>query len=745
MSFWTRQICGIWFRRVRCIGSWPNIAAGCSRRDVADLFGSGRGRRSVPGSVIAVVMVLQALEGLSDREAIQSLRRDIAWKAAAGLSLTHGGFHPTVLTLWRARLRRSESPERIFDAVRQVIEGCGVLAGKDRRALDSTILDDAVATQDTVTMISSQIRRCRRLIPAAADLRLVAHDYDSKTKPSCDWSDPESRSELINGLVSDALAVISAVEDANLSGEQADAVGLLGVVAGQDVEADPDREGRWRIARRVAKNRTISTADPESRHGHKTRAHKRDGYKAHVAAEPETGLVTAAKINPRQHPRRGGGRRPRRRPGPRQRGRRRLRVRVRSRPRNLRPEQPHTSHQTHRAQTPHRRRLPPRRLRHRHQSQNRDLSHRAHRPHTPRRYRPLRQAMQRLPQTGPVHHRQERAHHRSRQIPRPTSRQQDPLGRRRNPHHLPPIPAARRADHRLAHTRQSPTRPIPRNQTQPDLVHHQNSSHQPTTAHQPRRRPHHQRLGAHHHLNQNQPPPDRPEPREHPQKTGHHPQNHPQGTPNQHTHQPPPPTTHQHSHPTHPLNQHPPSVLIPGFVIDTRNVPTIPPGRPWGDREREKHRTRPLRRAHPQPPPPQIPNASRHPPQRVGSDNMIPAPIRSVPQTDRWCLQLLTSMQRDCDTVIPLVAARSVPAGCCGRAGVPIMERRRSQNTANQRLRTLGGCLRTNLAGFAVRQTTWSESCGLGSEPLCTGLFSTLLDRIDDHHVQTAPLTLMRG
>ena len=75
----------------------------------ADLFGP-RGRPSIPGPVIGAVMVLQALECLSDREAIQRLRRDIAWKAAAGLSLTHGGFHPTVLTLWRARLRASERP-----------------------------------------------------------------------------------------------------------------------------------------------------------------------------------------------------------------------------------------------------------------------------------------------------------------------------------------------------------------------------------------------------------------------------------------------------------------------------------------------------------------------------------------------------------------------------------------------------------------------------------------------------------
>ena len=69
------------------------------------------------------------------------------------------------------------------------------------------------------------------------------------------WSDPDSRSELVDGLVTDGLAVIEAVNNVKLDPEQADAVGLLGVVTGQDVEPDPDREGRWRIARRVATRR----------------------------------------------------------------------------------------------------------------------------------------------------------------------------------------------------------------------------------------------------------------------------------------------------------------------------------------------------------------------------------------------------------------------------------------------------------------------------------------------------------
>src|SRR4030095_5941519 len=127
----------------------------------ADLFPSGRGRPSVPADQVATVMVLQALEGLSDREATRQLACNIAWKVAAGLALTERGFHPTVLTLWRTRLRASDRPERICAAVRAVIAQTGVLAGRQRRALDSTLLDDAVATQDTVTQLVAAVRRGR--------------------------------------------------------------------------------------------------------------------------------------------------------------------------------------------------------------------------------------------------------------------------------------------------------------------------------------------------------------------------------------------------------------------------------------------------------------------------------------------------------------------------------------------------------------------------------------------------------
>ena len=215
----------------------------------ADLFG-GRGRPSVPGSVVATVLVLQALEGCSDREAVERLRCDLRWKAAAGLSVDDAGFHYSVLSLWRHRLRVSGRPQRVFDAVRDLAGSCGALAGSRRRALDSTVLYDAVATQDTYTMIAAQIRRCRRLIAETAGLELML-DYGLGAKPSCDWSDPGERAWLIDELVTDACAVLAETAGLELTDEQADAAALLAAVAGQDVEADPRVPGRRRIARRT--------------------------------------------------------------------------------------------------------------------------------------------------------------------------------------------------------------------------------------------------------------------------------------------------------------------------------------------------------------------------------------------------------------------------------------------------------------------------------------------------------------
>jgi len=274
----------------------------------ADLFPTGRGRPSIPADVVASVIVLQTLHGLSDSEAVEAVTFDLRWKAACGLAVTAKAFHPTTLTYWRRRLAASARPNRIFEVVGQVVAETGVLIGKTRRALDSTVLDDAVATQDTVTQLIAAIRRVAREVSGAVAViaeQCRGHDYSQPGKPGIAWDDPGAREQLVDALVSDAHRLLGHLPEQELGAKAAEAVALLALVAGQDVEpaeGSDGTDGRWRIARRVAPERVISTVDPQARHAHKTRARHQDGYKAHVKVEPDTGLITGCALTPAAGP-----------------------------------------------------------------------------------------------------------------------------------------------------------------------------------------------------------------------------------------------------------------------------------------------------------------------------------------------------------------------------------------------------------------------------------------------------------
>ena len=262
----------------------------------ADLF-TDIGRRSVPPMVVAVVMVLQRLDGLSDREAVERFTFDARWKyAAGGLDFEYPSFVHTVLVEMRARLARSDKPNRIFDVVLEVGQQAG-LVGR-RRVLDSTPIYDAVATMDTVTLVRSAIRGllavAGELAPELRGCIRRDDDYASAGKPVCDYDDPAAREALVDALAKDAQALLGVLDGRELPESVRQAAALLAAVVGQDLDAGDD--GRFRIARRVAKDRVISTVDPRARHGHKTSAHAFDGYKGHVAIDPDSEFITATTV-----------------------------------------------------------------------------------------------------------------------------------------------------------------------------------------------------------------------------------------------------------------------------------------------------------------------------------------------------------------------------------------------------------------------------------------------------------------
>lgn len=131
-----------------------------------------------------------------------------------------------------------------------------------KRVLDSTPLYDAVATQDTVTMIRSAVRQ---LLAAAdpvleAELRSVLardDDYGSGGKPTCDWDDAVARERLVAELAADGFACLGVVDGRDLSAEVSPVAGLLATVLGQDLEPGEDGRGlRLTSPRRITAEMT---------------------------------------------------------------------------------------------------------------------------------------------------------------------------------------------------------------------------------------------------------------------------------------------------------------------------------------------------------------------------------------------------------------------------------------------------------------------------------------------------------
>jgi Transposase DDE domain/Transposase domain (DUF772) len=262
----------------------------------ADLFAEV-GRNSVAPQIVATVMVLQRVEGLSDREAVERFAFDLRWKYAAGVDLDYPSFVHTVLVNTRARLRASKRPDRIFEAALEMAKEAGLVGRK--RVLDSTALYDAVATQDTVTMIRAAIRALLSTADdaLAAELRAVLKrddTYEAPGKPACDWDDKPAREALVDALAWDAFAVLTALDGRKVSAPVKQAAELVAAVVGQDLEARDD--GIIVVARRVAPDRVISVVDPEARHGHKTAARGFDGYKGHIAIDPDSEIITAVDV-----------------------------------------------------------------------------------------------------------------------------------------------------------------------------------------------------------------------------------------------------------------------------------------------------------------------------------------------------------------------------------------------------------------------------------------------------------------
>jgi transposase len=275
--------------------------------EFADCYSEKRGRPSIPPSQLARVLLLQYRTGLSDEQAMEAVAWDLRWKIALGLPVDHRGWSPSTLTRYRARLLLHGKERLALENSLALAEELGMLDAPAEQIVDSTPMLGAAATQDTVRLVRSGVRKLTDSVEAVdeqAARRLadgLEFDYQRPAeKPDCRWREKRERERMLIRVAEDAERALRAVERAEgLLDEEAvgEAHALLRELLGQDFDVDED--GVPRLHRGTRQDRILSTVDTEMRHGRKSQHQRFDGYKLHAAAtntaEP---LITAVEVAP---------------------------------------------------------------------------------------------------------------------------------------------------------------------------------------------------------------------------------------------------------------------------------------------------------------------------------------------------------------------------------------------------------------------------------------------------------------
>ena len=267
----------------------------------APMYASGIGRPSVPPILLAKALLLEMHDGVSDAEAEQHATFDLRWRYALDLDVDDKVFDGTTLCRFRARLLVHEQERAAFERFVTAAQAAGLLSR--RQIMDSTAVHGAGVVQDTYQLIRGAIRKLRKKAGRVAGLAsrldavLQRDDYGQTGKPDIDWQDAKARQDLLNEIVRDGRAAVAATRELLATGKAdatvTEAADLLARVVEQDIEPVQGGDGdEVRIRQGVAKDRVVSTTDPEIRHGHKTSSGRFDGAKVNATMDEGSQLIT---------------------------------------------------------------------------------------------------------------------------------------------------------------------------------------------------------------------------------------------------------------------------------------------------------------------------------------------------------------------------------------------------------------------------------------------------------------------
>jgi hypothetical protein len=283
--------------------------------DFVALYREDFGRPSVPPSQLAVALLLQAHDSVSDEEAIARSAFDLRWKVALGLDLDEKLCAKSTLQRFRAQLVLQEAAGQIFDRGVEACRAAGLLKRATlSAAIDSTPILGRGAVRDTYNLVSDGIRR---LVNEACRLKGWAREetveaegltrhYAASFKGSfeVDWSDAKEKRAVVGQLVADARVALRVstralrgyAKDAVVTQALREAQQLLADLLSQDIDEEPEDGGGPAIRRGTTKDRIVSTTDPEMRHGHKSHSKGFEGYKAAIVVDVHSGVILTTDV-----------------------------------------------------------------------------------------------------------------------------------------------------------------------------------------------------------------------------------------------------------------------------------------------------------------------------------------------------------------------------------------------------------------------------------------------------------------
>jgi transposase len=262
--------------------------------DFAHCYAPGRGRPSIPPSVMVRALLLATHDKTSDVESARRSRVDLDWRAALGVGDEVAGIGATTFSSFRARLVLHDADRQMFARTVERAVELGALKGEVTAIIDSSPVIGAGAVADTYTLVRQFTHQLAAVLAAQRPKAQALAARIPAAKPRIDWHDAAARRAHLAELVAVARALLAqavGVDDPAV----VEAAGRLGKVLDDDVEPDPD-DGAPRIRQGVAPDRMVSASDPEQRHGRKSGSRRFDGHKAHVVGDEASELVLAVGI-----------------------------------------------------------------------------------------------------------------------------------------------------------------------------------------------------------------------------------------------------------------------------------------------------------------------------------------------------------------------------------------------------------------------------------------------------------------